>query len=386
MTPVPAARRAAAALALALAVLAAGCASTSSRPQAATSPAIPLSLTTAVTGPGATWASVPMGAASGANQFWQLFLLPAGSSRWSLQTPPDIATNGALLLAGQPGQGVIVGERPSLSLTFSAITTTRDGGRTWATLPPAAGLADVPDALAAAPDGHLIALSGNQQVTVIGPAGRWATLTTGPALAATPAARSCALTGLTAAAYTPAGSPLLAGACSRPGVTGIFAFAGETWHLAGPALPASLAGQRIRVLRLSQAGGQDVALLQVGTGAAASLLATWTSDGGQRWQLSASLGLDGADPVSASFGPGGATAVVLSANRGEILASPGASWHALPRLPAGHIITLAMPAVGITEALAASGTQLTVWQLTTGSPAWARTQAINVPIQYGSSG
>ncbi len=129
-----------------------------------------------------------------------------------------------------------------------------------------------------------------------------------------------------------------------------------------------------------------MALLQAGTGAAASLIAAWTSDGGQQWQLSAPLGLDGADPVSASFGPGGATAVVLSTNRGETLAGPRASWHALPPLPAGHTITLAMPAAGITEALAASGTQLTVWQLTSGSAAWARTQAISVPIQYGSSG
>ena len=94
------------------------------------SSAAPLaSVTTAVTGPGATWAAVPMGAASGANQFWQLFMLPAGGGRWSLETPPDIATNGALILAGQAGQGLIVGERPSLYLTFSAITATRDGGR-----------------------------------------------------------------------------------------------------------------------------------------------------------------------------------------------------------------------------------------------------------------
>ena len=148
-----------AAAALALAILAAGCASASRPAQAPGSSAVPLSLTTAVTSPGATWAAVPMGATSGADQFWQLFMLPASSSQWSLQTPPDIATNGALILAGQAGQGIIVGERPSLYLTFSAITTTRDGGNDWATLPPASGLADVPDALAAAPDGHLIALA-----------------------------------------------------------------------------------------------------------------------------------------------------------------------------------------------------------------------------------
>ena len=373
-----------AAAALALAVLAAGCGSATRPAHTPSSPAVPLSLTTALTGPGATWAAVPMGAASGANQFWQLFMLPAGGSQWSLQTPPDIATNGALILAGQAGQGIVVGERPSLYLTFSAITTTGDGGNTWATLPPVSGLADVPDALAAASGGRLIALSGNQQVTVTGPGGGWATLTTRHALAATPAARACALTELTAAAYTPAGSPMLAGSCGRAGTAGIFAYAG-TWHQAAPSLPAAVAGQPVRVLRLSQAGRGDAALLQAGTGPSASLIGAWTTDGGQRWRLSSPFGLGGAHAVSASFGSNGAAAVVLSNHRGEILAGSGASWRALPPLPPGRTVTLALPAAGTSDALAADRSLLTVWQLRPGSAAWARTQAIKVPIQYGSS-
>jgi hypothetical protein len=378
-------RRAAAALALA--VLAAGCGSASSRTGASGPPAVPLSLATAVTGPGATWASVPMGAASGADQFWQLFLLPAGASRWSLQTPPDIATNGALILAGQDDQKVIVGERPSLFLTFSAITTTGDGGRTWTTLPPASGLADVPDALAAAPDGRLIALGGSRQVTVTGSAGgAWSPLTTGHALAATPAARACALTGLTAAAYTPGGSPMLAGTCGRPGTAGVFAYAGGSWHPAGPALPAPFAGQRMRVLRLSRAGHGDVALLEAGTPPSASLLAAWTGDGGLHWRLSPVLGLGGAHPVSVSFGSGGAVGVVLSGNRGQTVAGPGASWRALPPLPAGRAVTLALPAAAIADALVADGSTLAVWRLAAGAAKWARAQVIKVPIQYGSSG
>jgi hypothetical protein len=375
-----------AAAALALAVLAAGCGS-ATRPAHATGPAaVPLSLTTALTGPGATWAAVPMGAASGANQFWQLFMLPAGGSQWSLQTPPDIATNGALILAGQAGRGIVVGERPSLYLTFSAITATGDGGNTWATLPPVSGLAGVPDALAGASGGRLVALSGHQDVSVTrAAAGSWATLTTRQALAATPAARACALTELTAAAYTPAGSPMLAGTCGRAGTAGIFAYAGGTWHRAGPALPAALAGQHVRVLRLSQAGRGDVALLQAGTGPSAALIGAWTTDGGQQWRLSAPFGLGGAHVVSASFGSDGATAVVLSGDRGETLAGPGASWRALPPLPPGRTVTLALPAAGTTDALAADGSSLTVWQLRPGPAAWARTQAIRVPIQYGSS-
>ena len=374
-----------AAAALALAILAAGCGSASRPAQAPGASAAPLSLTTAVTGAGATWAAVPMGAASGADQFWQLFMLPSGGSRWSLQTPPDIATNGALILAGQAGQGIVVGERPSLSLTFSAITTTGDGGNTWATLPPASGLADVPDALAASPDGHLIALGGNQQVTTAGPGGGWATLTTRHALAATPAAQTCALTGLTAVAYTPAGSPMMAGTCGRAGTIGIFGYGAGAWHQAAPSLPAALAGQRVRVLRLSRAASGDVALLEAGTGPSASLLAAWTSDG-QQWRLSPAFGLGGTHAESVSLGSGGAIAVALAGHRGQILAGPGASWRALPPLPAGRTVTLALPAAGITDALAASGSALTVWQLRSGSAEWAMTQAIKVPIQYGSSG
>ncbi|HYZ53396.1 MAG TPA: hypothetical protein VE733_07820 [Streptosporangiaceae bacterium] len=380
-----------AAAALAVAILAAGCGSVSSRTEAGNSSApVPLSLTTAETGPGATWAAVPMGAASGPNLFWQLFLLPAGGTRWSLQTPPDIATNGALILAGQAGQGLITGERPSLYLSFSAIITTHDGGRNWATLPPTSGLADVPDALAAAPDGHLIALGQDQQVSIAGSAGPsgagWTTLTSEHALAATPAGRNCALAGLTAAAYTPAGAPLLAGTCAHAGTVGVFADTSGSWRPAGPALPASLAGQRVRVLRLSRTGSSDVALLEVGSGPSASLLSAWTSDGGQHWSLSPALKLGGSHVISVSFGEGGATAIVLNGNRGETLAGPGASWRSLPTLPPGRTVTLALPAAGTADALAADGSTLTAWQLTGGPARWAKTQVIKVPIQYGSSG
>jgi len=50
------------------------------------------------------------------------------------------------------------------------------------------------------------------------------------------------------------------------------------------------------------------------------LLAAWTSDGGQKWALSAALGLGGAQPASVSFGSGSAIAVVLTAlRRGQVI-------------------------------------------------------------------
>jgi hypothetical protein len=76
--------------------------------------------------------------------------------------------------------------------------------------------------------------------------------------------------------------------------------------------------------------------------------------------------------------------VVLSGHRGETLAGPGASWQALPPLPSGRTVTLALPAAG-TDALTADGSSLTAWRLAPGSATWDRTQTIEVPIQYGSS-
>ena len=251
---------------LGLAVLASGCGSVTSR-AAAPGPAAPaaLSLSTSMQGAGATWATVPMGAASGADQFWELFVLPAGGSQWSLQTPPDIATNGAIVLAApdtgpggnSPGAGktLVAGVRPSLDLSFSPITRTSDLGRSWAAQPPQSGLADVPDALAAAPGGtggrggtggsgvQLIALGQDGTVSVTtGTGGSWRPLITERALAASPAGRECGLTGLTAVADSPGGTPLLAGTCGQGGRVGMFGETGGTWHLAGPALPAAWTG------------------------------------------------------------------------------------------------------------------------------------------------
>lgn len=95
--------------------------------------------------------------------------------------------------------------------------------------------------------------------------------------------------------------------------------------------------------------------------------------------------LSGADLSSASFGPTGAAAVVLSGNRAASVAGAGAAWRALPALPPGTA-TLAPGPAGGYDALAVHRTKLTVWQLAPGARAWAATQVINVPIQFGSSG
>ena len=141
-----------------------------------------------------------------------------------------------------------------------------------------AALANVPDALAPAPgSGNLLALLANGTTELAAPGyASWSTLATQRSLASTPAGRQCRLRNLTAAAYSPSGTPLLAGACGHPGTAGIFAARDGTWQAAGPPLPAALARQDITVLRLTSTANSTVALLAAGTGPATSVLAAWS--------------------------------------------------------------------------------------------------------------
>ena len=241
------------------------------------------------------------------------------------------------------------------------------------------GLADVPDALAAGPDGRLVALTsgGAELGQPLGTA--WTHLSSSRALAATPAGKACGMAGLTAVAFGSAGAPMLAASCDHPGVAGIFTDSGDGWHAAGPAVPASLARENIEVLRLAAAGTGLVALLQAGAGPDASITAAWYD--GSKWTLSAPLRTPAVR--STAIGPGGSVGIILNATRAATLAGPGASWHALPALPK-WAATLAPGAAGQVDAIAAHGGTFADWRL---APAgWSLAQTIKVTIPYGSSG
>jgi len=334
----------------------------------------------------ATWAVLPMGATSGPNEFWQLFLLPAGRAQWALDTPPDIATNGAIELAGLSGTSIVTGVRPSLYLAYSPVSLTRDDGRVWAAAPPAEGLADVPDALAATPGGDsLLALDEAGQTSIASSTSTsWTPLVTARALASTAPGRACGLSQLTAVAYSPGGERLLAGDCDQPGVAGIFTRTAGAWRAAGPVLPPGLASSRIQVLRLVTAEGRTTALLQARTGRRTELMTAWLGTGGT-WTTSAPVSIAGAAVRSTAFGPSGGLAVVLSTGHAEILSGLGGSWHQTPLLPAGRAVTMALPAGDRPDALTATGGILTVWQLGDHGTRWTTAQTVKVPIQYGSS-
>jgi hypothetical protein len=398
-------------------LLTAGCGATrAARTPAVSAPAAP-SLATSLGTAAATWAIVPMG---GSPAFWQLLRYPPAGTGWSVVTPPGVADNGGLVAADPGGQSLAAGVRPSKDLAYSPLAATTNAGKTWSPGILEAALADVPDALAATgrtggtgrtgvsigssgtggTGGHLLALLENgtaeETASATGDSG-WSRLTTAAALAASPAARGCGLRALTAAAFSASGAPMLAGDCARPGTAGVFAFGSGAWRAVGPALPPSLAGRPVSTLRLATSGGRTAALLQVGMGRAASLLAAWTTGAGAgiagtlpRWILAPPLPLDGAWVRAAGFGAGGALWLMLAGGPAgtagaQTISGPGGPWHALPTLPAGTA-ALAIGSAGQFDALVTRGSTLTGWRLDPGSTQWHSAQSINVPIQYGSSG
>jgi hypothetical protein len=377
-------------LLLAGTMLAAGCGSAARQPGGTAVPAQPPSLATSLVTATGTWAVAVMGGpAAEHNNFWQLLVRPAATGRWRLATPPGVASNGGLVVASPGGQSLVAGFRPSQDLYFSPLATTHDNGAAWTPGLLDAALANVPDALAAAPGGgRLLALLASGEVQLSGPSGTgWARLATHVALATSAAGRRCGLGSLTAAAFSPSGVPLLAGSCTHHrGTAGVFAYTNGTWHLAGPTLPARYAHQDISVLRLTTTAGTTTALLAAGAGSATQLLAAWsTGESGGHWTLSPPLPLHGAKPTSASPGPGYSVAVVLAGNHAQAITGPAGTWQQLPALPPGTA-TLAPEASGGWDALAVHGTKLTIWQLAPGHTAWTVTQTISVPIQFGSSG
>ena len=213
-------------------------------------------------------------------------------------------------------------------------------------------------------------------------------------MTAAPAGQACGPTSFTAAAFSGSGFPVLASDCSRPGTVGIFADRGGAWHTAGPALPASLAGEDIGVLRLTASGDGIVALLRAGSGAAASLIAAWSGASGGRWTLSAPLPIGTSQLRATSSGPGKTIGVILTGGRGETLAGPGSAWRALPPLPA-WAATLALGPGSRVDALAARGGTLSDWRLGprpsgsgtagAGPAGWRLAQTVHVTIPYGSS-
>jgi hypothetical protein len=101
------------------------------------------------------------------------------------------------------------------------------------------------------------------------------------------------------------------------------------------------------------------------------------------WTASAALPVSGPVVASGTLAPGGAW-VLLPGGRAATIGGPGQQWTLLPPVPQKTTVLAAGPD-GATDALAVSGTTLTVWRLATKATVWQKVEAVSVPVQVGSS-
>jgi hypothetical protein len=395
---------AASAAAIAACATLAGCASSSSSsaasgdsaassaPTPSSAPTTPLatSLSTSTD----SWAIVPM---SSNPTFWEVFVRPAKSATWQLVTPPGVADNGGLVAAAGAGSGLTVAVRPSQDLQFTPVSATADAGANWsADGPISEGVAASPDALAVS-GRQLAAVLDNGTVEASSDAGSsWRTLAKPGTIAASAAAHKCGAVHVSSVSFGPVPTQVLAaGECGATGAAGLFAYsAGGGWQRVS--LPVS--GPLVRL-------GPGTALVRAADG----LTALWADDAphwyayaplsssatptptssAAPWTASAALPVTNA--VTASGGLAGATAtssggtwVLLPGGQAATIGGPGQQWLLLPPTPAHTSVLASGPGTSI-DALAVSGSRLTVWQLDRRSTVWARAQTIAVPIQLGSS-
>lgn len=296
--------------------------------------------------------------------FWEVFARPATSAAWRLVTPPGVADNGGLVAAGTGG-ALTVAFRPSEQLTFSPLATSTDGGARWSTGLIDANVAATPGSLAAS-GSQMLALLGDGAILASPDAGNtWRTLAGPRAVADSPAGRSCGVGAVTDVSFgINQGEVLAAGSCGAAG-SGVFAHSAGGWSRVS--LPVT--GQLVRMMSgqvLVARGGR--------------LYVAWETAGG--WPVSSPLAAAGVE-ASGSLGLGGAW-VLLPGRRAATIAGPGQPWRSLPAVPPGTAVLAAGPA-GAVDALAVSGSELTVWRLGEAATAWSKIQTIGVPIQYGSS-
>jgi len=336
-----------------------------------------------------TWAIVPMAADPA---FWQVFSRAANSPTWKLVTPPGVAINGGLVAAAGGADSLSVAVRPSQDLTFTPLAATTNGGNAWSAEGPLnAGVAASPDAFAAN-GSRLAALLSDGTIETSSDAGTsWSTLAKPGAIAASPAATGCGPVTVTSLSFGISATDLLAGGtCGTSGTTAVFTYSAPSgWQR----LHLPVSGQLRRLT-------SGLALVQGKDG----LSALWNGIGwyaygppsqvAANWATSAPLPVPG--PVTASgtlagdgawvlFADGRAATVSLSM-RAALSSPPAATqWVQLPAVPARTAVLASGPG-GATDALAVSGSTLTVWRLASGQTAWSKVQTISVPIQAGSSG
>ena len=160
------------------------------------------------------------------------------------------------------------------------------------------------------------------------------------------------------------GEVLVAGTCGTAS-TAVFSHSASGWQRVSLPVPG-------RVVRMMPG------LILVASGS--RLYAAWDTATG--WAASPTLTASGV-VASGRLAADGAW-VLLPGRRAATVAGPGQPWRSLPAVPAGTAVLAAGPG-GAVDALAISGSTLTVWRLAGAATAWSKIQTIDVPVQLGSS-
>ena len=378
--------------------LTAGGAMAAPETDAASPLAVPLA--SGVTTPDLASVALPMGdLGQFVNTFWELFLQPAAGTAWTLQTPPGVADNGGIAVSVSPAGQVTVGFLASFRLHFSPLARSTDGGTKWSPGLLPAALTTAPDALAEGPAGTyaVVGTGGVQRVLAGNGLSGWSTVTTSRSLAGS--ATGCAVRRITAVvSAAPGASPVLGVQCAQPGRIGVLtrsadasgarAIGGATWSSVGPRLGAGATGT-VNVLRLEAGATGLSGLAGVRSDSRTTLVAFWQGTGQSAWSQSPALSVPQGWSVRATAtggGSGGGEAVLLASGTRRMIAEvagPSTAWVILPVPPPG---TDALTVRGTaTDAFTVTGAHLAVWSFTTGNFAWSRTQAVTVPVPYGSS-
>ncbi len=355
---------------------------------ASENPPVP-SFATSVSIDGSTYSAIPMGdLGDDLNTFWQLFRLPAGATRWTLDTPTGIADNGGLVIEGGSPSALAVAIRPSDLLTFTpiAVSGARSSWTNGGLIPGA--VIGAPNAFVGTSAVEFAAVDTSDGAVLRSKDGgsNWTRIASGASLTYV-AAGSCQVRGVRALA-TDAGPTLYAGtSCSEGNRAGIFEFSGSSWRDVGPNLGALGHGASRRVLTLSSSPRSLVAMIATTSDSTTRLVFARSSSNGASWATT-SLRLPPSVFIVSAGTISGTGAYVVWRKNGlfAAISSPNGHWSSLPELP-GTAWTLAFPQ-GLSGAIEALGGRLSTfnaWRLDLSTSHWSQFQTIAVPIIYGSS-
>jgi len=361
----------------------------------ATSPIV-VPLQSSTTTPTTAWAVVEMGTSQGSyNHFWELFDYHVGTRRWLLETPPGIADNGGLIIATSGPYSGLVGFGANQLLAFSPLASTSDAGSNWSPGGLSQALVPVPDALAAGADNSgaaLVRANGSDQVLRrTGSLTSWSSIATTRDVAKS--APSCRIDALTALDIPAPSTILLGASCSSVGSVPLLRYSGGSWSLVKVTTPATWIHNTTQVLRLANGQGASGIVpegLLAGEGGSTTVIAAvFNARPGSAWSVSQSLHLARGAVVVAS-GSGPATTQFVVVRQGgtlvaDVITGPDAKWQTSGELPKGTA-TIAIEPDGSLDAMSVKVSTLSIWHAARVDAPFSKSQTIDVPIQYGSSG